>query len=66
MSAARKSTPDPYARFLAERESILEHKWYLSEQLGKDIGFERALADWVSYHRDQWLEEQSATRKPAK
>src|SRR4051812_32765016 len=36
-----------YQEFLAEREEILKHKWIESERLGYDIGFERALLDWI-------------------
>ena len=36
-----------YQEFLAEREEILRHKWLESERLGYDIGFERALLDWI-------------------
>jgi hypothetical protein len=43
-----------YQEFLAEREEILKHKWLESERLGYDIGFERALLDWIRKHRDTW------------
>lgn len=43
-----------YNEFLAEREEILKHKWIESEKVGHDIGFERALLDWVMNHRDKW------------
>jgi hypothetical protein len=43
-----------YREFLAEREEILRHKWIESEKLGRDIGFERALLDWIRMHRDKW------------
>jgi hypothetical protein len=43
-----------YKEFLAEREEILRHKWLESERLGYDIGFERALLDWIRKHRDGW------------
>ncbi|WP_309400753.1 hypothetical protein [Cerasicoccus maritimus] len=43
-----------YQEFLAEREEILRHKWIESEKLGYDIGFERALLDWIRNHRDKW------------
>ena len=43
-----------YQEFLAEREEILRHKWLESERLGYDIGFERALLDWIRKHRDGW------------
>lgn len=43
-----------YQEFLAEREEILRHKWIESEKQGKDIGFERALLDWIRKHRESW------------
>lgn len=43
-----------YQEFLAEREEILKHKWLESEKAGHDIGFERALLDWIRNHRDNW------------
>lgn len=43
-----------YQEFLAEREEILRHKWIESERLGYDIGFERALLDWIRKHREAW------------
>jgi len=45
-----------YKEFLAEREEILKHKWIESEKAGKDIGFERALLDWIVRHRSNWRE----------
>ena len=43
-----------YQEFLAEREEILRHKWIESEKKGQDIGFERALLDWIRKHRENW------------
>ena len=43
-----------YREFQAEREEILRHKWIESEKAGFDIGFERALTDWIVKHRSQW------------
>jgi len=43
-----------YQEFLQEREEILKHKWLESEKAGRDIGFERALLDWIRNHRDKW------------
>ena len=43
-----------YREFLAEREEILRHKWIESEKAGYDIGFERALLDWIVKHRSGW------------
>jgi hypothetical protein len=45
-----------YKEFLAEREEILKHKWIESEKAGRDIGFEKALLDWIVKHRSQWRE----------
>ena len=43
-----------YREFQAEREEILKHKWIESEKAGRDIGFERALTDWIIRHRSKW------------
>jgi hypothetical protein len=43
-----------YKEFLAEREEILKHKWIESEKVGSDIGFEKALLDWIVKHRSSW------------
>ena len=43
-----------YKEFLAEREEILRHKWIESEKAGNDIGFEKALLDWIVKHRSSW------------
>jgi hypothetical protein len=43
-----------YREFQAEREEILKHKWIESEKAGHDIGFERALTDWIIKHRSKW------------
>lgn len=43
-----------YNEFLAEREEIMRHKWIESEKVGHDIGFERALLDWVMNYREKW------------
>jgi hypothetical protein len=51
-----------YQEFLAEREEILRHKWIESEKQGKDIGFERALLDWIRKHRESWRKARN-TRK---
>ncbi|MCX7712184.1 MAG: DUF4032 domain-containing protein [Chthoniobacterales bacterium] len=52
-----------YREFLAEREEILRHKWLESEKCGYDIGFERALLDWIIHHRSQWKRERAALRE---
>jgi hypothetical protein len=45
-----------YKEFLAERREILRYKWIESEKAGYDIGFERALIDWVVKYRSTWRE----------
>ena len=58
-----------YKEFLAEREEILKHKWIESEKAGSDIGFEKALLDWIVKHRSNWRErrmrEVRSARMPA-
>ena len=49
-----------YREFLAEREEILNHKWIESEKAGCDIGFERALTDWIVKHRSKWRKERQS------
>jgi hypothetical protein len=43
-----------YKEFLAERAEIMKHKWIESEKAGKDIGFEKALLDWIMKYRSNW------------
>ena len=43
-----------YKEFLAERDEILRHKWIESEKIGRDIGFEKALLDWILKYRSGW------------
>lgn len=50
-----------YREFQAEREEILKHKWIESEKAGHDIGFERALTDWIVRHRSKWRRERQAS-----
>ena len=49
-----------YQEFLEERGQILRHKWLESEKEGRDIGFERALLDWVTNHRKKWRKKKGA------
>jgi hypothetical protein len=43
-----------YQEFLAERDEILKHKWIESQKAGYDIGFGKALIEWVSKYRTNW------------
>lgn len=54
-----------YREFIAEREEILRHKWIESEKVGHDIGFERALLDWVMRHRGGWRDNRTPRPRPA-
>jgi len=55
-----------YREFQAEREEIMKHKWIESEKAGRDIGFERALTDWIIKHRSKWRKaRQMTSRTPA-
>ncbi|TAL04826.1 MAG: hypothetical protein EPO07_04695 [Verrucomicrobia bacterium] len=49
-----------YREFMAEREEVLKHKWIESEKAGYDIGFERALVDWVVNHRAKWRQDRQS------
>lgn len=53
-----------YKEFLAEREEILRHKWIESEKAGKDIGFEKALLDWIVKFRSGWREQRNRDVRP--
>jgi hypothetical protein len=55
-----------YKEFLAERAEILKHKWIESEKAGKDIGFEKALLDWIVKHRSNWRERRRKEARTAK
>ena len=55
-----------YKEFLAEREEILKHEWIESEKAGADIGFEKALLDWIVKHRSNWRERRMRENRPIK
>ncbi len=57
-----------YKEFLAERAEILKHKWIESEKAGRDIGFEKALLDWIMKYRSDWRDrrrKEARTQKSA-
>ena len=53
-----------YREFLAERQEILAHKWLESEKAGHDIGFEKALLDWIVKHRSAWRDQRRRAASP--
>jgi len=55
LSSIELTSTSLYKHFLEEREHILKNKWYMSEKEGKDVGFEKALLDWVFKYRDKWI-----------
>ena len=48
-----------YQEFLAQREEILRHKWFKSQEENRDIGFEAALVDWIVNHQAEWKKNRS-------
>jgi hypothetical protein len=44
-----------YSKFIDMKNEIFKHKWIESEKAGQDIGFEKALTDWVTKHRIGWV-----------
>ena len=55
-----------YQEFLVEKAEILRHKWIESEKAGADIGFEKALLDWIVKHRSSWRERRMRENRPSK
>ena len=51
-----------YREFEAEKEEIMKHKWIESQKAGHDIGFERALTDWIIKHRSKWRRSRQPTQ----
>jgi hypothetical protein len=41
-----------YKKYMEEREHILKNKWYMSERAGKDVGYEKALFNWLLNKKD--------------
>ena len=42
---------------------INNYKWIESEKAGRDIGFERALLDWMLNHRTPWRYARIASKR---
>lgn len=61
-----------YHFFLAMKVEIERHKWYESEKVGHDVGYEFAMIDWFIKHKSEWkkhymqtLHATSSLQKPA-
>lgn len=38
-------------KYYSEVKNLIDkHKWYMSEKAGKDVGYERAVVDWLLHH----------------
>lgn len=44
-----------YHVWVAERQEISRHKWFLSEAAGHDVGWDRATFDWNMRFRAEWI-----------
>ena len=43
-----------YQKFARMKDEIHKHKWIESEKANGDIGFEKALIDWMDKHSNEW------------
>lgn len=62
-ASTQQGSPTPYEEYLAELDEIRRYKWIESQKADEDIGFERALSEWVTKHRDVWREERKGKKK---
>ena len=45
-----------YTAWLLEKRAIAEHKWFMSEKAGYDVGEQAAKWDWdIAGHRKNWI-----------
>jgi hypothetical protein len=58
-----KENSSLYQYYKKELNEILKHKWIESEKAGKDIGFEKALLDWILNYREGWRNKQKNPTK---
>jgi hypothetical protein len=50
--------------YQAAPEGILQDKWHESGRGGHDVGFERALADWIIKQRSHWRKSRKPETQP--
>lgn len=43
-----------YKKYMEQREHVLKNKWYMSERAGRDVGYEKALLNWI-INRETYL-----------
>lgn len=53
-----------YQRWLEEKAEIERNKWFLSEHVGHDVGWEYAQWDWIMRHRAAWLQHKRQQGQP--
>ncbi len=58
VSKKRELIDDPEVR-----QEIDRYKWVESEKLGIDIGFDRAVKEWLELYSAEWLKYHSAGKK---
>ena len=46
-------------KYREEAEHIKRNKWFLSLKAGKDVGWERALLDWI-LNKERYLKDSSS------
>jgi len=51
-----------YKTYLAEVEEINKHKWIESEKAGHDIGWNKALIDWIQNHKSEYTKARQKNR----
>jgi len=44
----------------SEQRAVLEHKWRLSAEKGRDVGLAHAQADWLENHAEAWRTQRHA------
>lgn len=50
-----------FRQYSSKLRDVNDHKWYESERAGHDIGFNRALFDWIFKHARHWERRQQET-----
>lgn len=46
-------------------EEINRHRWIESEKAGRDIGFDRASADWLERFSQAWMDYHMPKQRPS-
>ena len=54
-----------YGESKVESEEIQKDKWHASGRVGHEVGFERALADWLIKHRSSWIKGRQPETQPS-